>query len=111
MRAGKELHLIPLGSEGWATWRDVVVRGAGFPADTAQAVTDPQLAAAADTAVRDVSQRHAYLEEYRSAAGRLSATIQQLAQSPRFREAVTWQNPKLVKLCLDKLAAGEPRNV
>jgi hypothetical protein len=111
MAAEGESHLIPLGREGWAVWRDVVVRGAGFAAETADALTDPELAAAADAAVRDVGQRHAYLEEYRSATDRLSTTIRKLAGSPRLREAVTWQNPKLVKLCLDKVAAGEPRNV
>lgn len=110
MGAEEKSHLIALG-EGWAAWRDVVVRGAGFPAVTAQSLTDPELAAAADAAVRDAGRRQAYLEEYQSAVGRLSAAIQRLARSPRLREAITWQNPKLVKLCLDKAAAGEPRNV
>jgi len=104
-------HLIPLGGEGWATWREVVLRGAGFPADTARALTDPQLTAAADAAVADAGQLAAYLTEYQAAVGRLSAAITGFARLPRFREAVTWQNPKLVKLCLDKAAAGEPRNV
>ncbi|MFL6163722.1 MAG: lantibiotic dehydratase [Jatrophihabitantaceae bacterium] len=111
MRTEDKPHLIPLGSEGWATWRDVVLRGAGFPAEAAQALTDPRLAAAADAAVGDPSRREAFLEEYRCATDRLAAAIRKAAQSPRFREAVAWQNPKLVKLCLDKLAAGEPRNV
>jgi len=111
MAAEEKAHLIPFGGDGWAVWRDVVVRGAGFPADTADALTDPELAAAADAAVRDVGQRHAYLEEFQRAADRLSTAIRKLAGSPRLREAVTWQNPKLVKLCLDKAAAGEPRNV
>ncbi|MDQ1740967.1 MAG: hypothetical protein QOE53_2619, partial [Pseudonocardiales bacterium] len=111
MATEEKSHLIPFGHGGWATWRDVVVRGAGFPADTVQALADPRLAAAADAAVRDSGRQQAYLEEYRSAVGRLSGAIQQLARSPRFREAVTWQNPKLIKLCLDRLAAGEPRNV
>jgi hypothetical protein len=109
MGADDKPHLIPLG-QGWASWRDIVLRGTGFPAETVRVLSDPELAAAADAAVGEVSQHPAYLEHYRSAVGRLSAAIQQLARSPRFREAVTWQNPKLVKLCLDKAAAGEPRN-
>lgn len=104
-------HLVPLGRAGWATWRDVVLRSTGFPADSVLALTDPALAAAADAAARDAGLLDAYREEYRSAADRLSAAIREVARSPRFREAVAWQNPKLVKLCLDKLAAGEPRNV
>ena len=108
-------HLVPLG-DGWASWRDIAVRGAGFPAEQAAALADPELAAAADAAltadaVSAASLREAYLAEYRSATGRLTAAVQTLAGSPRFREAVTWQNPKLVKLCLDKVVAGEPRTV
>jgi hypothetical protein len=104
-------HLVPLGQAGWATWREVVLRSTGFPADTVQGLTDPALAAAADAALLDATLLAAYGEEYQSATGRLSAAIREFARSPRFREAVTWQNPKLVKLCLDKVAAGEPRNV
>ena len=111
MSASEQPHLAPLGGEGWATWRDAVLRGAGFPAETALALTDSKLAEAADMAVDDAGQRAAFLEEYRAAAERLSAAIRETARLPRFREAVGWQNPKLVKLCLDKAAAGEPRNV
>ncbi|HEU5271871.1 MAG TPA: lantibiotic dehydratase [Jatrophihabitans sp.] len=110
MQTEQQTHLIPL-ADGWASWRDVVLRGAGFPADTVRMLTDPELAVAADAAVHDPDRQPGYLAEYRSATGRLSAAITELARSPRFREAVTWQNPKLVKLCLDKVAAGEPRNV
>lgn len=110
MHTEEKTHLIPL-DIGWAAWRDVVLRGAGLPADTVRMLTDPELVAAADAAVRDAGRQQAYLAEYESAVGRLSAAITGFAQLPLFREAVTWQNPKLVKLCLDKAAAGEPRNV
>ena len=110
MAAGEETHLISLGHDGWASWRDVVLRGAGFPAETAELLTDPKLARAADLAVHDTSQQQAYRQEYGFAANRLSDAIKKLAQAPRLREAVAWQNPKLIKLCLDKAAAGEPRN-
>lgn len=109
MPTDEKPHLIALG-EGWASWRDIVLRGTGFPAEMVRALSDPELAAAADAAVLEVGQRPAYLEQYHCAVARLSAAVQTLARSPRFREAVTWQNPKLVKLCLDKTAAGEPRN-
>jgi hypothetical protein len=110
MRTNEKSHLIPL-DDGWAVWRDVVLRGAGFPAETARALTDPELAATADAAVHETARQQAYLAEYRSAVGRLSAAVTELARLPRFREAITWQNPKLVRLCLDKVVAGEPRNV
>jgi hypothetical protein len=114
--AKEQSHLIPLEDTGWATWRDVVLRGTGFPAESVLALTDPALAAAADSAIGaggagDSALLDAYREEYAAAADRLSAAVRTIATSPRFREAVAWQNPKLLKLCLDKLAAGEPRNV
>jgi hypothetical protein len=121
---GERSHLVPLSRAGWATWRDVVLRSTGFPADIVQALTDPALAAAADAADPQAADPGAapggtdragalaaYQEEYRSATERLSAAVREIASSPRFREAVAWQNPKLIKLCLDKVAAGEPRNV
>jgi hypothetical protein len=105
-------HLVWLDRDsGWAAWRDVVLRSTGFPAESVSALTDPELAAAADAAVGDASLAEAYRKEYLLAADRLSAAVREVAGSSRFREAVAWQNPKLLKLCLDKVAAGEPRNV
>jgi hypothetical protein len=104
-------HLVPLDGADWASWRDVVLRSTGFPAEGVLALTDPELAAAADAAAGETSLLEAYRAEYLCASDRLSAAVQKVAGSPRFREAVAWQNPKLLKLCLDKLAAGEPRNV
>ncbi|MQS10735.1 lantibiotic dehydratase [Streptomyces kaniharaensis] len=115
MTRSEESHLVPLGTTGWAVWRDVVLRSTGFPADTVRPLADPALAAAADavedTAVDAVEAVDAYRAEYARAAERLSAAVREAARTPRFREAVAWQNPKLLRLCLDKLAAGEPRNV
>ncbi|HJQ02752.1 MAG TPA: lantibiotic dehydratase [Jatrophihabitans sp.] len=104
-------HLVKLTDTGWASWREVVLRSTGFSAESVLALTDPELAAAADAAAADPSRLPAYRAEYQAAGDRLSAAVQKIAGSPRFREAVAWQNPKLLKLCLDKLAAGEPRNV
>src|SRR3954452_9217992 len=104
MVEARRSHLVPLGDTGWATWRDVVLRGAGFAASSVTALSHPELAAAADAAVRDPGRLPAYLEEHQAASDRLSAAMQKLAASPRFREAIAWQNPKLVAHCLDKLA-------
>ncbi len=104
-------HLIPLDGRDWGVWRDVVLRSAGFPADLVLTLTDPELAAAADAAVYDPGRLADYRREYASATDRLSAAVQKIARMGRFREAVAWQNPKLIKQCLDKIAAGEPRNV
>ncbi|HET6209042.1 MAG TPA: lantibiotic dehydratase [Jatrophihabitans sp.] len=111
MSESRPSHLVPLAGERWASWRDVVLRSTGFPAESVLALTDPELAAAADAAAADPDRWADYRAEYETASDRLSAAVQKVAGSPRFREAVAWQNPKLIKLCLDKLAAGEPRNV
>jgi hypothetical protein len=130
-KTGLAAHLIPLDPDAppappdWAAWRTVALRGAGFPADLVVTLTDPELAAAADALMAsegtaasgppasgpagDPAAGEAYLATYEAATRRLSATVRELAATPRFREAVTWQNPKLLPFCLDKLAAGEPR--
>ncbi|HET8657825.1 MAG TPA: lantibiotic dehydratase [Micromonosporaceae bacterium] len=106
-------HLVPLGGSGWHVWRDAVLRSAGFPARAVLALADAGLAAAADRAVATAGHpaRAAYDDEYAAATGRLSAAIRGVAGDTRFREAVTWQNRRLLGECLDKAAAGEPRNV
>jgi len=104
-------HLARLGDTDWRLWRDIALRSAGFAAEQVLALGDPALAAAADTAVADPGRLEDYRAEYRAAGPRLSAAVQRVAVSPRFREAVAWQNPKLLAQCLDKAAAGEPRNV
>jgi hypothetical protein len=107
---GDELkpHLVRL-DDGWASWREIAVRGAGFPAELVLALADPELVAAADAALADDGNKAGYRDEFSAAERRLTAATQKFAGDPRFREAVTWQNPKLVKLCLDKVLAGEPR--
>jgi len=103
-------HLVPLGDTGWRLWRDVVVRGTGFPARDVLQLADPELAAAADR-VTSGGDRGAYDSAYAAAGPRLSAAVRRVAAEPLFREAVIWQNRRLVAECLDKAAAGEPRNV
>jgi Lantibiotic dehydratase, N terminus len=83
----------------------VVVRSAGFPAAEVLALSDPDLARAADAGADDFDL------VYERATVRLSEAIRRFASEPRFREAVTWQNRRMLDDCLDKAAAGEPRNV
>lgn len=104
-------HLVPLGVTGWRMWRDVVLRSAGFPARAVLTLADAALAEAADRAVASPEHRAGYEGEYAAANRRLSAAIRRVASNTRFREAVTWQNRRLLTECLDKAAAGEPRNV
>ncbi|MFF4832708.1 lantibiotic dehydratase [Streptomyces sp. NPDC001315] len=105
-------HRTPLGTTGWELWRDAALRSAGFPAARFREICDDELAEAADLLDEKVpSSREHYAKVFAAAADRLSGTVRRTAADPRFREAVTWQNPDLVHNCLDKAAAGEPRNV
>ncbi|HIW62943.1 MAG TPA: SDR family NAD(P)-dependent oxidoreductase [Candidatus Stackebrandtia excrementipullorum] len=98
---------------GWRTWPRFVVRHAGFPAALAFALSDPELAEAADKRIgEDGPVRNAEFDAaFERAATRMTATLRDNAADPRFREAVGWQNPKLISTCLDKVVRGEPRNV
>ncbi|MEU4159998.1 lantibiotic dehydratase [Actinoplanes sp. NPDC026670] len=104
--------LIALGDTRWRLWRESCLRGAGFPADRLAEICDEELATAADL-LDDATPgtRDQYLKVFAAAADRLTAAIRRTAGESSFREAVTWQNPALIRDCLDKAVAGEPRNV
>lgn len=102
--------LVPLGGTGWSVWREVALRGAGFPARRFHDICDDELAAAADQLDPGVpATREQYEKVFAAATARLSATMRHTAGEGAFREAVTWQNPGLVSTCLDKAVAGEAR--
>jgi hypothetical protein len=64
----------------WMLWRDFAVRSAGF--------------------------RVAGLDVF--GPGDEPGRLRGAARDPRFREAVTWQNPAAVANAVDKVAAGAP---
>ncbi|MCX4791432.1 lantibiotic dehydratase family protein [Streptomyces sp. NBC_01221] len=112
--AGGDGHPLrtPLGAAGWDLWGDAALRSAGFPAERITELCDAELASAADQFdEREEGSRERYAKVFEAAAERLSAVVRRTAADPGFREAVTWQNPALIHNCLDKAAAGEPRNV
>jgi hypothetical protein len=99
-------HRVRLAGTAWSVWRDVCVRGAGFPADMVLGVCDEPLARSADLAGAGVAGagaagRLAYEGVYADAAGRLSLGIAGVYADPVFREALTWQNPGLAQFLRD----------
>ncbi|MBV9821370.1 MAG: lantibiotic dehydratase, partial [Actinobacteria bacterium] len=96
---------IRLGRSAWSIWPELAVRGAGFPARLVLDLRDEQLAAAADQA-----EQADYRQVFAEAVERMTGALRAVAAEPRFREAVAWQNPALLPTCLDRVAAGEPRN-
>ncbi|GAA2207634.1 lantibiotic dehydratase [Nonomuraea monospora] len=85
-------HLIPLGSTGWHLWKLSALRSAGFRATDILLLTDPH--PPADTGA------------YPAAAERASQALARCCRDPRFREAVAWQNPQVLRHAVDPLAAG-----
>ncbi|MEA2144171.1 MAG: hypothetical protein QOI64_2601 [Solirubrobacteraceae bacterium] len=66
----------------WTLWRDFAVRSAGFPIAGLEAF-----------GVDDASSQE-------------SSRLREVANDPRFREAVTWQNPAVLANAIDKVAEG-----
>ncbi|HEX6756700.1 MAG TPA: lantibiotic dehydratase [Mycobacteriales bacterium] len=101
---------VPLGADGWLVWRDALVRSAGFPADGLAALAAPACAAAADAlldAPDDPLAGKAFETALDEAADAGSAVLVAVAADPRFREAVTWQNPNVLST-LDVLVRDGP---
>ena len=94
-------HRVRLPGTVWSVWRDMCVRGAGFPADMMLAICDEPLARSADLAGADPAGRLAYDKVYADAVGRLSHAIAGIHADPRFQEAITWQNPGLAQFLHD----------
>ncbi len=94
-------HRVGLAGTSWSVWRDACLRSAGFAADMVLALCDEPLARAADLAAAGPAGRPAYDQAYEQAAGRLSRAIAGTYAGPRFREALTWQNPGLAQFLHD----------
>ena len=94
----------------WEIWRQSGLRSTGFPVDLVGIMADAQVARAAD----DDSVPDAEFDDaYGAAWQRLSDAMAVLAREGAFREAITWQNPHLIRTCVDKVAraprfAGRP---
>ncbi|MEV1329721.1 thioesterase domain-containing protein [Micromonospora costi] len=102
-----EEHLVPLGSSGWAVWREAVLRAAGFPAADLLRLSAPDLAAVADAHLDGTAPEDQVVAAHATTVAATSAVIYDLAGDPRFREAVTWQNLNAL-VALDAVRRGGP---
>ncbi len=82
-------------------WRECVLRSAGFPAAGLLPLTDSSIVELATASLSDDAQRTALERAWPEAASRSLAALRAFAAEPRFREAVAWQNPSVVRTCLD----------
>jgi lantibiotic biosynthesis dehydratase-like protein len=106
----EQSHQVVLNGTGWALWRDVCVRSAGFPARRVLALCDAGLADAADEYGHSADAATAYQSAYHAAVAKLPGVFADFATEPQFREAVIWQNLSMAENCLDRLTAESRRN-
>lgn len=98
-------HLLTLPGGRWWIWREAVLRSTGFPTARILDLGDPELLAAARATAASRLPMDEFARRYRAAAGRSSDALRAIAADPRFREAVTWQNPEVARNWLGSFAA------
>ncbi|MER6333484.1 lantibiotic dehydratase [Streptomyces sp. NPDC001034] len=80
----------------WRLWEQFALRGAGFPADGVLRLAPPGLAEAADKfgtgEPLDGPEWSGFARLFADAAVETAHTLQDIARTPAFREAVAWQN-------------------
>lgn len=86
-------HLIPLGTDGWGVWPDALLRSAGFPVEGLDALRMPACAAAADGVLNGTGSEADFEGVFEAATVATAHALHDVAADPRFREAVSWQNP------------------
>lgn len=97
--------LVALPGTRWSLWPDCQLRSAGLPANLIIELSDPLLEEALAS-----GKFSSITDLYSDATTRLTKRLQELAQHPLLREAVTWQNyPARVEV-VDKVASptGKP---
>ncbi|WP_154402873.1 lantibiotic dehydratase [Nocardioides speluncae] len=95
------------GGQGWAAWRDVVVRSTGFPVEGLLRLGVPEAAAVADAFLAGKASRAEVDAAIEVAAEEIRASLAEIASDPAFRAAVTWQSPE-ARMVLDHVAGPAP---
>jgi hypothetical protein len=85
--------------DDWRWWRQVLVRGSGFPANGVLRLANEELARKADSLVNaDQGSEvwRAFREEFGEAIASLAIELQSIASQDDFLRAMTWQNHRLM---------------
>jgi hypothetical protein len=98
-------HVLP--GSTWALPSHMLLRSAGFPADGVLQLADPGLAEFADrltsgSALGQASPK-SFTAAWKAATAVLSGNIRAIAETPRFRLAVSWQNPVALETGIEPL--------
>jgi hypothetical protein len=97
--------------DDWRWWRQVLVRGSGFPANGVLRLANEELARKADSLVNaDPGSEvwRAFREEFCEAAVRLATELQSIASQDDFLRAVTWQNHRLIDSAIRPFLRWDP---
>ena len=97
--------------DGWRWWRQVLVRGSGFPANGVLRLANEGLAHKADS-LADADRRsevwRAFCEKFHEATVDLAVELQSIASQDDFLRAVTWQNHRLVDSAIRPFQRWDP---
>ena len=92
---------VHLPAEGWRLWEHFALRGPGFPAEGVLRLAPPELALAADKFGPDDRLAgpawDTFTEAFDTAAVETAKLLQSIAAMPRFRAAIAWQNPAVLR--------------
>jgi hypothetical protein len=97
--------------DDWRWWRQVLVRGPGFPANGVLRLAKEGLALKADSlenADRGSQVWRAFREEFYEATVDLSMELQSIASQDDFLRALTWQNHRLVDSAIRPFLRWDP---
>ncbi len=97
--------------DDWRCWRQVLVRGSGFPANGVLRLADEGLAHKADSlanADRGSEVYRAFREEFYDATVGLAIEMQSIDSQDDFLRAVTWQNHRLMDRAIRPFLRWDP---
>jgi hypothetical protein len=97
--------------DDWRWWRQILVRGSGFPAHGVLRLANEGLARKADALVnadRGSQAWRAFREEFGQAAVDSSAELQSIASQDDFLRALTWQNHRLMDQAVRPFLRWDP---
>lgn len=103
---GRDGHLVSLPGTDWKVWRDARLRTTGFPAEGLDRLSAPDCTAAADAHLAGQVSGQTWQEAFDNASAHCSRELLAIASDPLFREAVTWQNPNVLRALDGMLTAG-----
>ncbi|WP_431783118.1 lantibiotic dehydratase [Streptomyces chumphonensis] len=103
---------VHLPTGGWRLWEHFALRGPGFPAEGVLRTAPPGLAPAADKFAPgdrlDGPEWEHFTEAFDAGAVHTARFLQEVAADPRFRAAVAWQNPAVLRTGIAPFLAWTP---